>query len=165
MKLDVRELQQQIANLFLEFPELKDDEVLRADMLEGQTEIKAMFTTILHSIDDAKAFSDGVDLRISQLAERKARFDMRVEFLRALILKVMRWADLRKVELAEATLSQRASQPKLIGDPDVALLPEELVKVTRAPDRTKIREALLRGDFVPECSLSNAEPTLAIHSK
>ena len=165
MKLDVRELQQQIANLFLEFPELKDDEVLRADMLEGQTEIKAMFTTILHGIDDAQAFSDGADLRISQLAERKARFDMRVAFLRALILKIMRWADLRKVELAEATLSQRASQPKLLGDPDVALLPEELVKITRAPDRTKIREALLRGDFVPECSLSNAEPTLAIHTK
>jgi hypothetical protein len=165
MKLDVRELQQQIANLFLEFPELKDDEVLRADMLEGQTEIKAMFTTILHSIDDAQAFSDGVDLRISERKMRQERIERRIASRRAMMLKIMQWADIRKMELPEATLSQRAGQPKLIGEPDVSLLPEELVKVTRAPDRTKIREALLRGDIVPECSLSNAEPTLAIHTK
>lgn len=165
MKLDPAILQRQILNLFEEYPELKEDDVMRVDMLEGSTDFKEMLTAILHGIDDAQILSDGTKIRIDQLAERKTRFDMRVEFLRKMMLKTMQWADLRKVELADATLSQRASQQKLIGDPDVALLPEELVKVTRAPDRTKIRDALLRGEVVPECALSNAEPVLAIHTK
>lgn len=165
MKRDARELQQQIANLYLEYPDLVDDDAMRADMIEGATNMHELLTAVLHGIDDAQILSTGTNARIIELEGRKARFDRKVEFLRAMILKIMRWADLRKVELPDATLSQRAGQQKLIGDPDVELLPEAFVKITRAPDRTKIREALLRGESVPECTLSNAEPSLAIHTK
>jgi hypothetical protein len=165
MRLDPRELQQQIANLYLEYPELKDDDAMRVDMLEGATSMNEMLTAILRGIDEAQFLSDGINSRVAELKKRKDRCDLKVEFLRAMILKVMRWADLRKVQLPDATLSQIAGRQKIIGDVDVALLPEELVKIERTPDRTKIREALERGDLVPGCSLSNAEPVLAVHVK
>lgn len=165
MKLDARELQQQIANLFLEYPELKDDEVMRIDMLEGATDIQELLTAVLGGIADAEAMSEKQTVLLENLKARKARYDRQVEFLRAMIGKIMAWADLQKVVLPEATLSMRLGQQKLIGDPDVALLPEDLIKVTRTPDRPKIREALRRGENVPECTLSNAEPALSIYPR
>jgi hypothetical protein len=165
MRFDPRELQQQIANLYLEYPELVGDEMLKVDMLEGATNIKELLTVILHGLDEAVFMRDGIANRLAELKARHDRKELHIRFLREMILKVMRAADLKKLELVEATLSQRAGQPKLIGEPDVALLPEEFIKVVKTADRTKIREALLRGDFVPECTLSNAEPSLAIYVK
>jgi hypothetical protein len=164
MKINPDFLRQQIRGVLIEH-DLADDDALREDMLEGLTDIKEVLAAILKANRDDSWLLTGADVALAEIKERKARLERRVASRRAMILKVMQWASLKRIELPEATLSQRAGQPKLIGEPDVSLLPEELVKVTRAPDRTKIREALLRGDFVPECSLSNAEPTLAILPK
>jgi hypothetical protein len=84
-----------------------------------------------------------------------------------MMLKIMQWADLKRIELPEVTLSQHMGQRKVLGEPDVDLLPDDFVRITitRAPDKAKIKEALLRGEFVPEYSLSNAEPVLAVHPK
>jgi hypothetical protein len=165
MKLDARELQLQINNLYLEYPELKDDDILRLNTLEGQTDIMEFFTAAIKAMDEEEFLLTGLDKRLEELTVRYQRTERRVEALRTLMLKIMRSADLKKLVLPVATLSQRSGQPKLIGEPDVALLPEELVRVTRSPDKVKIKEALLRGDFVPECTLSNAEPILAILTK
>ena len=56
-------------------------------------------------------------------------------------------------------------QPRVIGEPDVNVLPEALCRVTRVPDKKAIREALERGDLIPGCVLSNAIPTLMIRVK
>ena len=165
MKINPQFLQQQISNTLLDYPVLKDDEQLRADTLEGQTDLKETLTAILHKIDEDEMMATGIEERMLALGARHERVRLRVSYWRAVILKIMQWTDLKRLELPEATLSQRAGAPKLIGNPDVSLLPEELVKVTRQPNRVAIKEALLRGDIVPECSLSNAEPTLAIHTK
>jgi hypothetical protein len=163
MRFDARELQQQIVNLYLEYPELKeDDEVMRVDMLEGATNLKEFLSVILHAKNDAEDMLPGLDKRLNYLKARRERKELHIAFLRAMILKIMQAADLKKLELPDATLFQRVGQRKLIGEPDVALLPEELIKVARSPDKVKIREALLRGESVPECTLSNAEPILVI---
>lgn len=165
MRINTQFLQMQISNLVLEYPELQADEVMRADTLEAETEIKEVLTAILHANDEDEFLLTGIEARQKELREREERLQRRYAGRRALILKIMQWADLKKMELPEATLSQRVGQRKVLGDPDVSLLPEELIKITRTPDRTKIKEALLRGEAVPECTLSNAEPSLAIHPK
>ena len=165
-RIDARGLQQQIANLYLEYPELRDDdEMLRADMLEGSTDLHQMATVIVNSIADARALFEGTDARLDELKARKARFKVRIEFLRAMLLRIMQFAEVRKLELPVATVSQRTGQPQITGDVSIDNLPMDLCKVTVEPDRVKIREALLAYRELPGITLSNGPPTLAIHPK
>jgi hypothetical protein len=123
----------------------------------------------LNALYDASANAVGmIDVmsqRLENLKDRRARFARRVETLRGLILKVMQSAELKRIELADVTLSQRASQPQIIGELDAATLPDDLVKITRVPDRTAIRKALLEHREVPGVFLSNAPPGLMIKVK
>jgi hypothetical protein len=163
--INIDELRLQIEALLRDYPDLEEDEMLRRDMLDAETDISGVLTALLQASSNNKYMIDAINNRIDQLAARRARFKHRVEFLRNLILKVLQSADLKRFELPEATLSQRASQPQLIGEVDVTLLPDELCRVTREPDRVKIREALLKGDTVPGMFLSNAPPTLSVSTR
>lgn len=159
-------LQQQIANLYLQYPELRDDdEVLRADMLEGATNLDEMLTMILRSIEDTKALRDGTKLRLEELRARQDRFKLRIEFLRSMALQIMQHAEIKKRELPEATLSIRAGVQQVIGEADPAALPDDLCKISREPDRTKIKEALQAGQHLEGLALSNAPPSLTVRVK
>ena len=166
LKQQAAELQQQIANLYLQFPELKgDDEILRIDMLEGATSFKELLSVIADAKGEAEELFDGAAIRLENLTKRKGRFVMRAEFLRAMMMKIMQSAGVKKLELPEVTLSVKAGPQRIIGDPDPNLLPDELCRIKREPDRPKIRAALLAGQEVPGLVLSNAEPVLAVHTK
>jgi hypothetical protein len=156
-------LRTEIAMLVNEHPEMADDEFLRADMLEGETPLHEVLTEINRMIEDARALRDGTKSRLDDLNQRRARMDRRMEFGRKLIEKILLAADLKRVELPEATISLRNGQRSLIGDG--VDLPDEFVKLTRAPDRVKIREALEAGQEVPGYALSNAAPQLTIRVK
>jgi hypothetical protein len=162
---NIDELRNSIESLLRDYPDLADDEILRADMLDGETNIKDVLTTLVQAVDDHKTLTEAITARTQQLAGRRARFARRAEFLRELILKILQAADLKKIELAEATLSQRAAPPQIVGEVNAELLPDSLCKITREPSRTKIREALLNGDIVPGVVLSNSPPTLTINTK
>jgi hypothetical protein len=164
LRQQAQQLQQDIANLYLQFPELKDDdEMLRVDTLEGATNLKELATVILRGIADARALLDGTKERADELKARQDRFKMRGEFLRAMLMKILQHADVRKLELPEATVSLRHGAPQIIGEPDPDKLPDEFVKVKREADRVKIRTALVNGFEIEGLSLSNGEPTLAVN--
>lgn len=164
LEQQVRQLQQDIANLYLQFPELRDDdEMLRVDTLEGATNLKELATVILRGIADARALFDGTKQRADELKSRQERFKMRGEFLRAMLMKILQHADVRKLELPEATVSLKAGAPRIIGEPDPTTLPDEYCRITREPDRVKIRAALMAGARVGDLTLSNSEPNLAVH--
>ena len=166
LEAKARQLQQDIANLYLQFPELKeDDEMLRVDTLEGATDLKELLTAIVRAQDDAKALRDGTKVRLDALKSRADRFKMRIEFLRALMTKILESAGVKKIELPEATLSMTARPQQLIGDPDPATLPDGLCRIKREPDKAKIRELLLSGVTVDGFVLSNAEPGLTVRVK
>lgn len=163
--MNVDELRHNIEALLRDYPDLVDDEDLRLDMLDGETEIKPVLTQLFRRVDDDKSMIEATTMRLKELSARRARFGRRVDFLRELMLKILQSANLKKIELAEATLSQRPVPQQIVGEPDVDLLPDDLVKITRVPDRAKIREALLAHREVPGVMLSNAPPTLMVNTK
>jgi hypothetical protein len=162
---DADALRREIERLLLDYPELADDDVLRADMLDGSTDIGDILTSLIHTIQDTTALKEGTEARLDELKARGERFTKRTKFVRALIFKIMETAKLKKLELPEATLSIRNNPQQIVGDPDAAALPDELVRIKREPDKQKIREALLAGQEVPGCALSNAPPSLMIGVK
>jgi hypothetical protein len=97
---------------------------------------------------------------------RQARFQHRADFGRVLIMRVMEAARLKKIELPEVTLSVRTGMPQLVGEVhDIDLLPPDLVRVKREPDRKAIRAALEAGRQVPGYLLNNGPPSLQVRVK
>jgi hypothetical protein len=164
MRLDPSIIRQQIGNLLVQFPELAEDEQLRADSIEGETEAFEFLALIIRQIEDARILADGTAERIKELNERGDRFARRIEAFRSLAFKIMEAADLTKAELPCATLSIRKGGTKIIIT-DESAIPDILCKFSRAPDRTKIKELLTDGKTVIGAELSNAEPSLSIRIK
>lgn len=165
MQLNPLVIRQQIENLKVSYPALAEDDQAWQMSLESETDLHNMLTNIVRQIDDAKALVIGTKDRFEELNARKKRFEHRIEALRDLAFKLMQSADVAKLELPEATLSLRAGTQQLMGEADPATLPDELCKISRDPDRTKIKDALKTGQTVPGYSLSNSQPSLSIRIK
>lgn len=158
-------LRLEIENLIRAFPEIAEDEILRADMLEGSTNLIDVLTDLIRIDEDARAFRDGTKEQQARLKERAERFDRRIEFTRALMMTILNAANLRKCELPEATVYLRNNAPSLMGTPDVDKLPDDLVKIERKADRIKIKEALQAGRAIEGLALSNSPPSVVVTVK
>lgn len=165
MQLNPLILRQQIENLKVSHPELLEDDFAWQMSLESETDMHELLTNVVRAVEDAKALVIGTKDRFEELDKRKKRFEARIAALRSFAFKIMHSAELAKLELPEATLSLRATQPQLIGDADPAALPDNLCKISREPDRTKIKGALKAGQTVPGFQLSNSPPSLIIRIK
>lgn len=164
MRLDVDHIRQQISNLLLACPELAEDEVLRADMIEGETDANEFLRSLEQRRAESVCLAEAVQLQINALGERMKRFLNREHSCRQLMFRVMEAANLRKLELPEATLSIRPGVPKVIITIE-ELLPLEMWRFRKEPDKTKIKETIQGGTPVPGASLSNCEPVLSIRTK
>jgi hypothetical protein len=164
MYLDPAIIRQQIANLLLQFPELQEDDQLRADMIEGETDAHEFLRIIERKRQEACVLASALDENIVLLTQRQERFRRREQAMRALAFKIMDAAAWKKRELPEATLSVRIGVPKVIITDDT-LIPDDLWHIRREPDKLTIKNMLTRGRPVPGTQLSNAEPTLSIRTK
>jgi hypothetical protein len=165
MPVNPKIVSQQVSNLRLLHPELVNDDEAWMLAIESETDLNKILTQIVRAIDDAAALEDGTVERLGMLEARKARFAHRQKALRELAFKLMDGAGLQRMELPEATLSIRAGQQQLVGECDAKKLPDELCKISREPDRNKIKLALKDGQTVPGFNLSNSQATLSIRIK
>jgi hypothetical protein len=161
-RFDIDQLRRAVEALRHDNPELADDEVLRADMLEGATDLFSALTTLVDASADAQAMMAAMTERLKALSARRANFGRRVDGLRSLMLTLLQAADLPKIVLPDATLSQRKGVPQIVGEVDADKLPDDLCRIKREPDLDAIRAALSDHREVPGLALSNAPPTLMI---
>jgi len=156
----------QIELLRLRYPQIWDDgdEQGLANALEGETELHEILAAVVARMCDADAFAVGINALINDLKARRDRFNDRYEAMRTLAFKLMDAAGVRKVELAAATLSIRAGQPKVIIT-DEAALPPNCVRIKHEPDKIMIRELIDQGVPVAGAEISNNEPVLSVRIK
>jgi hypothetical protein len=153
-----------VAALLIEYPELAEDEDLRRDVIEGETDAFETLSVVLGDVRNAQTLQAAIRERIEALRSRLARFERREEFSRKLLMRIMEAATLRKAVLPEATLSIRPAPPAL-RIIEESFIPAEFWRVKREPDGQKIKAALKAGADVPGAALSNAADTLAILCK
>lgn len=158
-------IRQQISNLLLVYPELSEDDLLRADMIEGETKLHEFLRAIEGKRRDAITLGLAINTTITDLKERQARFARREEAMRALMMKMMDAAALRKVELPEATLSIGKPREKVVindeGSVPIGYCHPPILK----PDKTKIRAALDAGETFNWAALVTGEPSLSVRTK
>jgi hypothetical protein len=159
--LDAKYVQDEITTLLLAHPELAEDEVLRADSIEGETGTFEFLSGIVRKVGATNAMALGTSDYIEELSRRKARLERRADALRGLIVKIMDSASIRKAELPEATLSIRSGQQKvlIINEREI---PDDFMRMRKEPDKTRIKAAMLANENVPGAVLSNGQPSLAI---
>lgn len=159
--LSAKYVTDEITSLLLAWPELADDEVLREDMITGSTSVDVFLAAILRKIGSTQALVTGTAEYVRELRERIERLERRENALRSFIQKILVHANLKKLELAEGTVSLRQNPPKVIITNEQEL-PEDFWRVRREPDKQRIAAALKAHEDVPGAVLSNPETSLMI---
>jgi hypothetical protein len=165
MSLDVRFVEQarrDLAALLAANPELEQDEVLRLDMIEGETGALELIDLLIAAEREAMSIEEAVKILQDRLAIRQARFANRRGAIRKYLMQLMEAAGLKKVERPAATVSIAAGRPKVVvTEPD--LLPDYYCRIKREPNKDAIGKALKEGvERIPGATLSNPEPVLRI---
>lgn len=151
-----------VAALLADFPELAEDERLRADTLEGETDFHSVLRRLVIEVKAAAGHQTGLSETIKELQARRSAIEAREDRIRGVILSLMNAADLRKLPLPEASLSVsfRAPAPE---KPETADgLPDNLVRVKREPDMKAIADFIKAGGELPGIRMSNGKDVLRI---
>jgi len=142
-----------------------DDEEMALVAVEGETNLIEAINAAVDRISALQDHSKAIDYRIEALKLRQSRFDRQAELIKSALQVAMGQAELRKLELPQATLSIRAVPPKveLI---DEAAIPASFWKPQDPKlDKVAILKALKDKESVPGATLSNGGETLAIREK
>lgn len=162
--LDPSIVKLQVENLRLQHGELEADEEAWLLALESETSLDELLTKLVERLDETAILSGGLQTRITELELRQARFAQRQRSIRQAILGLMQGAGVPKKELPLATLSVRKGSQHVV-ILDEASVPDVLCKITRTPDKAKVKELLLNGSAPNWAHMETGEPSLMIRVK
>lgn len=142
-----------------------DDADLIRDSIEGETSLHEAIARATLELAATEGEKDGIEIAIAKLKERLSRHCRKAEGIREAIQAAMETAELTSLKTPCATLSMRASPPRVeIIDP--ALIPAVFMvqppPPPAAPDKRAIAAALKAKEEVPGCALSNQPPALSV---
>lgn len=162
--LEAQIISKEIDALCAAFPELADDEALRADMIEGETGFTEIMSRVLDHEREAKGIVEAIKLRSADLAERRQRYERRADAMRALMLNLMSVADQHRVTLPEATISVSKGR-ETVEITDLEALPQGYFALERKADKKAIGDALKAGEPIPGASLRMGDASLTVRAK
>ena len=162
-RLEIAVVERELSDLLAAYPELAEDEDFKLDVIEGQTGALELLAKYLDREREADSQARAIKERIDALCARRDAAERRKEAFRKLMHRIMSAADLRKVPLAEATLSVRSVPPSAL-IVDEAAIPAEFKKTKIEVSKSAVAEALKSGKTVPGAVLSNGGETLAVRT-
>lgn len=162
--LDAQFVRAEIGKLIEAYPDLAEDETLRADMVEGETDATRIIERALSERQEAETMAGAIKAREVDLAARRGRFERKSDAMRSLIRSVMQAASLDKLTLTEASLSI-AKGRRSVNVVNVDDLPQGFFKTVRQADKTAIKSALERGDAIPGAEMVTGDEVLTIRTK
>ena len=162
--LDAAFVKAEVGKLLAEYPELEDDETLRADAIEGETDAHKIIKRALAERQDAEMMVGAIKAREVDMAARRARFERKSDAMRSLIRNIMQAAKLPKLTLDEATLSITSPRRTVVVE-DLEALPQGYFKTVRQADKTAIKSALEQGNEIPGAVMATGSPGLMVRTK
>lgn len=142
----------------------EDDEQLKLDTLEGETNLFELTRSLLAGIDEDEGNVAALKEQMEARAARKSAAEHRMRVRREAIAALLECAQLDRLTLPEATLSVRRVAPKPIVTDDAAV-PDDFCKFTRKPDMAAIKAGVEAGSAVPGVSFDNGGTSLTIRRK
>ena len=131
-----------------------DDETLRRDTVEGETDALAMMDQIAERVMADEAL-------VERARERAKRLEARADRHREIITQMMAALELTKLDRALFTASIAYRSKAMVTDADQ--LPDDYIR--HAVDMVKLGKALHAGTAVEGAMLSNPAPVLTIRTR
>ena len=150
-----------VAEILAAFPELAEDEELRLDTIEGETNAFDILQRLLLIERDAASMQLAIKKRTEELDARADRHKRTQDAMRKLMLRIMQAGGVQKVPLPDATLSVTKGRES-VDIIDDAILPRKFLKVVKTPDKKAIKDALDAGKKVKGAALKVGEQTLSV---
>lgn len=155
-QVDVAAFKAQVSELLALYPELAEDDDLRADMVEGSTDLHRIATKLVQTKLDADSMASAIKQRKQDMTERQARYERKAEVCRKLLKGMMEAAGLPKVTLPEATITMTV--PRVVVDVyDLDAVPQGYAKFEKRADKTALKAALMAGEDIPGAALTMSE--------
>lgn len=162
--LDAQFVRAEIGRLIADYPEMADDETLRADVIEGETRAHRIIELAMEQRAEALTFAEAIKLREGDMQQRRSRFERKAEAMKSLIGGIMRAAGLEKLQLPEVTLFFTKPRQK-VEIHSVEELPQGFYSLTRKPETAAIKSALEKGEEIPGAALVTGDAGLTIRTK
>lgn len=143
---------------------LEDDEQLKLDMLEGETDLFDIARRLLDANEADEGIIAALEEQIACRQARKDRAKLRIERRKSALSSLMDCARLTKLPLPEATVSLRTLQPrpKVI---DADALPDAFVTFKRIPNLEEIKAAIECGADIPGVGMTNGGISVVVRRK
>lgn len=138
-----------------------DDETVR-DTLEGETGLHEAIASVMALLMEDEILVAGISEMEKVISARKSRIERRIERLRSAIEEGMKVGELKMLQLPEATLSLRETQPKIIVQDETKVPADYFVPQPPKLDKTKLNEAVRGGAIIEGVVLSNKTTSLSI---
>ena len=144
---------------------VEDDAEMIETAIEGETSLKEAISAAVDRILELDAHEEAIAVQIATLQVRRERFEHQSDRIKAAVHVAMGQAELRRLELPQATLGVRAVPPKA-EIVDESMIPSKFWKPSDPKlDRKAVLEALKAKEDVPGATLSNGSETISIRSK
>lgn len=146
------------------YPEIAEDESLRADVLDAETDFNRLVGRLTSRLLDAMEIAAGAKARKQEVAERQSRFERQAEGFRGLLKSLLQFADMQKVVLPEATVS--ITKPRVVVEiTDLDAIPQGFAKFEKRADKAAIKAALEAGEQIPGAALGLSDDGLMVRTK
>jgi hypothetical protein len=159
-RIDPYVVKAQVQLLLEQNPDLREDHDAFLMSLESETELIELLTQLVKRIGETEAYMEGTKDYIGKLRARMDDMDRWTTGWRRMIFQLMQSADAKSLMLpiGRRVVIQRGQQKVVVVDE--SRIPQEFKRWE--PNLKEIKQALKQGTQVPGCTLSNAEPVLAI---
>ncbi len=143
-----------------------DDEIAKADMIEGETNLNEAMERVAERLSDLETLCDSLKAREDKLAARRRRLEEQQKNHRTAMLTAMEVAGVKRLELAIATVSRKpiAASAVVTNEADV---PAEFwrrgePKLDKKALLTALKAAHDEGRTIPGAQLSNGGETVQL---
>lgn len=141
--------------------DLENDDQLRQDMVEGETDLHDAIRGAVARIVELNALRTGIDATVKILKDRHSRFDAQEERIRAALLTAMEVGGVQRLETPLGTVTRKAVPPSVVITDEAALPLGFWIQQEPKLDKRALLAHLKEGP-VPGAELSNGGTTIAI---
>lgn len=150
-----------LASVTVDNPEVKTDDEFKQDLLEGSTDYLDIVDKLIINLHITNSYILGLKDARTRLDTREERLKIKADIIRRLLKRLLDIAELPKVTAPSGTVSigKKAQGVEIL---DESLIPEKYMRITKAPSKTLIGNALRAGEDVPGATLDNGGETLIV---
>lgn len=164
LAIDVAYTSRMLDAMLVAHPELVEDDELRADMFEGETDLAPLMSRLVRIRQERLARAEGLNNYIGDLTSRRDREARGADGIKKLMVQLMTASQLPKLILAEATISLLNGR-ETVSITDIDALPQGTFSLERKPDKAAIKALIEAGEDIPGAAIVHGDASISVRVK